>query len=942
VKARLSPPRRFLAPEVVQTSAMDCGPAALKALFEGFGIPISYGRLREACQTDLDGTSIDTMEEVANRLGLQAEQVLVPLDHLLVEEARCLPAIVVVRHPNGLTHFVIAWRRHGGLVQVMDPATGRRWPSLREFLDSVYLHRMPVPAAGWREWAGSEEFRNPVRARLEELGLRRDEAEALLAEALTDSGWRSLAALDACARMTRSLVDAGAIARGREAGRLLRSLLARCREDPANEESAVPAAWWSVRPVPVDRTDPPDPSDQEEQVLFRGAVLVRVRGRSPASEAAAPQDLSPELAAALAEPPARPGRELLRMLAAGGFLAPGAIAFALLVAGLGVLVENLLFRSFFDLGRWLDLGRQRVGAIGLLIAVVALFLWLDQPIVRGSLRLGRHLEARLRMAFLRKIPRLGDRYFQSRLTSDMADRSHSVHRLRLVPDLGEWTLRTVSELLCTLAGIIWLDPGSTPLVLLAGGLTVIVPLVLIPRLMEWDLRVRNHAGALSRFYLDALLGLFPIRTHGAQMAVRRQHESLLVEWSRSYLRQRGFEVVTDTAVQLVMVPLVIWLLVDHLARRGLDGGILLLVYWALKVLSLGHMLILSNVAQIPSHRNVALRLLEPLGAVEEAASPTVETPRWASPAAAFIPRDLAGTSGGDAPRGVSTVGDVCRGMGKLASGLALAWQNVTVRAAGHVILEDIHLEIAPGSQVAVVGPSGAGKSSLVGTLLGWHRPSSGRVLVDGEPLTGERLQALRQETAWVDPAVQIWNRSLLDNLRYGAEDDLSLPIDQAIRQADLVGVLRKLPQGLQTLLGEGGGLVSGGEGQRVRLARALVRPGVRLALFDEPFRGLDRGQRRELLARARRLLEGITFLCVTHDVGETLEFERVLVIENGRVVEDGAPAALAAQPGSRYGELLAAERDVRSGMWGSAVWRRLVMDRGRLSEKELAEGEPGG
>jgi ATP-binding cassette subfamily B protein len=267
-------------------------------------------------------------------------------------------------------------------------------------------------------------------------------------------------------------------------------------------------------------------------------------------------------------------------------------------------------------------------------------------------------------------------------------------------------------------------------------------------------------------------------------------------------------------------------------------------------------------------------------------------------------------------------------------GRGLSWQSVTVRAAGHVILEGIDLEIAPGSQVAIVGPSGAGKSTLIGTLLGWHRPSLGRVLVDGEPLSGERLQALRQATAWVDPAVQIWNRSLLDNLRYGAEDDLSLPIDQAIRQADLVAVLRKLPQGLQTLLGEGGGLVSGGEGQRVRLARALVRPGVRLALFDEPFRGLDRGQRRELLARSRQLFAGITFLCVTHDVGETLDFERVLVIENGRVVEDGAPAALAAQPGSRYGELLAAERDVRSGMWGSAVWRRLVMDRGRLSEGE--------
>ncbi|HYU32451.1 MAG TPA: ABC transporter ATP-binding protein, partial [Thermoanaerobaculia bacterium] len=600
-------------------------------------------------------------------------------------------------------------------------------------------------------------------------------------------------------------------------------------------------------------------------------------------------------------------------LAAGGLLAPGAIALALFVAGLGVVVEALLFRSFFDLGSQLGLGRQRVGAIGMLIAVIALFLLLDLPIIRGALRLGRHLEARLRMAFLRKIPRLGDRYFQSRLTSDMADRSHSVHRLRLVPDVGEWSVRTVSELLFTLGGIVWLDPGSTPLVLLAGALTLGVPFLLLPRLQEWDLRVRNHAGALSRFYLDALLGLFPIRTHGAQKAVRRQHESLLVEWSRAYLRLRGVEVVADTTVQIAMVSLTIYLLFDHLARHGLDGGVLLLVYWALKVMTLGHMLILSIATQIPSHRNVALRLLEPLGAPEEG----------------FPPLPEAGGAMGEGGQG----GEVRAGE---TSGFALAWENVSVRAAGHVILEEVGLEIAPGSQVAIVGPSGAGKSTLVGTLLGWHRPAAGRVLVDGEPLTGERLEGLRRATAWIDPAVQIWNRSLLENLRYGASvggDGLALPIDQAVRQADLVAVLRKLPEGLQTPLGEGGGLVSGGEGQRVRFARGLLRPGVRLALLDEPFRGLDREQRRELLARARRLWQGATLLCVTHDVGETLDFERVLVIENGRVVEDAPPAVLAERADSRYRSLLEAERDVREGLWGSAVWRRLIMERGRLAEE---------
>ena len=100
--------RRLLVPEVVQTSAMDCGPAALKCLLEGFGIAVSYGRLREACQTDVDGTSIDTLEEVAVQLGLEAEQVMLPVDHVLLPEAQALPAIAIVRLPSGVTHFVVA------------------------------------------------------------------------------------------------------------------------------------------------------------------------------------------------------------------------------------------------------------------------------------------------------------------------------------------------------------------------------------------------------------------------------------------------------------------------------------------------------------------------------------------------------------------------------------------------------------------------------------------------------------------------------------------------------------------------------------------------------------------------------------------------------------------------------------------------------------------
>ena len=136
--------RKLVVPEVIQSSAMDCGPAVLKAILGGYGIDASYGRLREACQTDVDGTSIDTLEELACSLGLDAEQVMVPRDHLLIPEARALPAIVVTSLPNGSTHFVVAWRRHGSYLQVMDPSIGRRWVHARDFLEEVYAHEFVV------------------------------------------------------------------------------------------------------------------------------------------------------------------------------------------------------------------------------------------------------------------------------------------------------------------------------------------------------------------------------------------------------------------------------------------------------------------------------------------------------------------------------------------------------------------------------------------------------------------------------------------------------------------------------------------------------------------------------------------------------------------------------------------------------------------------------
>jgi ATP-binding cassette subfamily B protein len=194
-------------------------------------------------------------------------------------------------------------------------------------------------------------------------------------------------------------------------------------------------------------------------------------------------------------------------------------------------------------------------------------------------------------------------------------------------------------------------------------------------------------------------------------------------------------------------------------------------------------------------------------------------------------------------------------------------------------------------------------------------------------LDDSTLDQLRTHIAWVDPAVQLWNRSLVDNLQYGSW----MPVESAIDAADLRKIIERLPNGVETPLGEAGGLVSGGEGQRVRLGRALLRPGVRLAILDEPFRGLDFEQRHKLLTRSREAWRDATLLVISHDIAEAMTFERVLVLESGQIVEDGNPVELARDPESRFRALLEAERAIREEFWNGPEWRHLRLHHGQLT-----------
>jgi ATP-binding cassette subfamily B protein len=662
-------------------------------------------------------------------------------------------------------------------------------------------------------------------------------------------------------------------------------LYRQARENATDPTSVIPRDYWSVQAIED------NDEEDEEQVRLRGAVLVRARGHREVKEE---DHLTPELESVRETERVRPLHEIFRFLKADGLLAPAALVGALFGAAVGVIIEALLFRNLLELGPELGVSGQRLGAFGALMALLVLLLCIEFPIATGEYRLGRRLEARLRMAFQRKIPLLPDRYFRSRLTSDMAERNHSVHTLRTLPKLGSNILRRVFEMLLTVAGIVWLDPPSAPLAISIAIVTLGMPLLMISFLEERDLRVRTHVGALSRFYLDALLGLTAVFAHSAGRALRSEHESLLTEWARSRLALTRGVLAFEAVPAFLGFGLSAWLLMDHLGRGGEMGVVLLLAYWALNLPVLG--LEIAWLAwQYPTRHNIMLRFLEPLGAPEEEAVAET-TPVEALP----------------------------------TTGTAIQMQNVTVRSGGHVLLHEIDLKLEAGSHVAVVGASGAGKTSLFGLLLGWHRPAIGSIRIDGEDLDADRLSRTRAETAWVDPAIQIWNRSLLDNLQYGTTD-AAPQLTSVIDQAELRSLLEKLPDGYQTSLGEGGGLVSGGEGQRVRLGRALLRPGIRLALLDEPFRGLGRAQRRDLLHRARSFWTGATLLCVTHDLEETRSFDRVLVMDGGTIVEDGAPTDLEAQTESRYRTLLRSEEELQQ-WWDQPSWKRWRLEEGQIRE----------
>ena len=218
-------------------------------------------------------------------------------------------------------------------------------------------------------------------------------------------------------------------------------------------------------------------------------------------------------------------------------------------------------------------------------------------------------------------------------------------------------------------------------------------------------------------------------------------------------------------------------------------------------------------------------------------------------------------------------------------------------------LKGFSLTVRPGETVALVGPSGAGKSTVFRLLLRFYDPQSGMVSVDGVDVRAADPVAVRGRFAWVSQEAPLFSGSASENIRFGREDASDEAVRAAAEEAQALGFVEALPEGFDTPLGERGKSLSGGQRQRMAIARALVRDAP-ILLLDEATSALDAENERLVQAALDQAMQGRTTIVIAHRLATVLRADRIVVMEDGRVVQEGTHQSLMTQ-GGLYARLAA-------------------------------------
>ena len=412
---------------------------------------------------------------------------------------------------------------------------------------------------------------------------------------------------------------------------------------------------------------------------------------------------------------------------------------------------------------------------------------------------------------------------------------------------------------------LWLLPSAglaLALGLVVAGTAVPAVVVLVDRRAA-----RQRAPARSRLTaatVEALAGAADLEAHGAADAALERiltADEELRSTGRSAARAAGLAEGLQVLAGGLVVLAVLLAGVPAVAAGTVDGvtlAVLVLVAWACQEVTAP----LPDAARaLVSARAAAVRLLEVLDAPAPVPDP-VE------------PRAL--------PEGP----------------LGVAVRELVVRypGAARPALDGVDLDLPPGRRVALVGPSGSGKSTLVDVLLRFREPTSGSVLLGGVDVRTCAQDDVRRVVSGCLQGAHVFATTLHDNLLLARPAAGAVEVEAAARAAGLAEWARSLPQGWQTPAGEAGALLSGGQAQRLSLARALLAD-PQVLLLDEPTAGLDRQLADAVTADVLRATRGHTVLLVTHRLAGLDEFDEVLVLDAGRVVQRGPARELRAVPG---------------------------------------------
>jgi ATP-binding cassette subfamily C protein len=494
--------------------------------------------------------------------------------------------------------------------------------------------------------------------------------------------------------------------------------------------------------------------------------------------------------------------------------------------------------------------------------VAAAFMLLQNLTI---LRLEGRIEATLQPAVWDRLLRLPTTFFTERSTGELASAAMGISAIRrLLAGVGPTVAQSVTVGAMNLGLLLWY---SVPMALAAIGMLVVIAAVFLGLglwQVRWQRRLVVLTNKLNNQAFQTLRGLPKLRVAAAEnyayaaWAERFAHSR---ELQRKAGRVKNLNAVLG-AVYLPLCTLLMFMLLAGPARGSMSAA-------AFLTFSTSVTMLLTSVTQLTGafvSAVAALPLFEEIKPVLEA-TPEVRT-------ASTRPGPLSG---------------------------AIEARRLSFRYTddGPLILDDVSFEVRPGEFVAIVGPSGCGKSTLLRLLIGFDRPLSGSVLYDGQDLAALDQSAVRRQCGVVLQHAQPFTGSIMDVI-CGTEPYTPEEVMAAAEMAGLAEDIRRMPMGLHTIV-SGSGAVSGGQRQRLMIAQALIRR-PRILFFDEATSALDNETQRTVIESTKAL--NATRVVIAHRLSTVLDADRVIVMEDGKVAQQGPPAQLLADPGSRLHELV--------------------------------------